>query len=60
MVHQENLTPWFTELASPYDIRSVSVKSYLFMGRTAFQEVIILDTPDGLGHGVGYPSGGWA
>jgi len=44
MVHQEHLTLWFTELASPYDIHSALVKSYLFMGRTAFREVIILDT----------------
>jgi hypothetical protein len=59
-VHQENLTLWFTESASPYDSRSVSVKSCLCMGRTALQEVTILDTHDGLDHGVGHPSGGWA
>jgi spermidine synthase len=46
MAHQENLTLWFTEEASPYDTRSVSVKSCLFTGRTAFQEVTILDTHD--------------
>ena len=46
MVHQENLTLWYTESASPYDNRSVSVRSCLFMGRTAFQNVTILDTHD--------------
>ena len=46
MVHQENLTLWYTESASPYDRRSVSVRACLFMGRTAFQNVTILDTHD--------------
>src|SRR5919197_6094176 len=46
MVPQENLTLWYTESASPYDNRSVSVRSCLFMGRTAFQNVTILDTHD--------------
>jgi spermidine synthase len=46
MVHEEDLTLWFTEEASPYDTRSVSVKSCLFKGHTGFQEVVILDTHD--------------
>ena len=46
MVQHDNMTLWFTEDASPYDSRSVSVRSCLFTGRTAFQEVLILDTHD--------------
>src|SRR5919201_2788966 len=46
MVPQENLTLWYTEFASPYDNHSISVRSCLFMGRTAFQNVTILDTHD--------------
>jgi spermidine synthase len=46
MAHKEYLTLWFTEEASPHDTRSVSVKSCLFKGHTAFQDVSILDTHD--------------
>ncbi len=35
---------WWTEACTPYELHDFSVRSCLFAGRTAFQEVIILDT----------------
>jgi spermidine synthase len=35
---------WYTEAPTPFEHHNFSLKSYLFTGRTAFQEVAILDT----------------
>jgi spermidine synthase len=35
---------WYRETGTPYEFHSFAAKSFLFTGRTAFQEVAILDT----------------
>lgn len=46
MVEMSQAQPflWYTEICTPYELHSFSVKSCLFAGRTAFQDVAILDT----------------
>jgi spermidine synthase len=46
MVEQARPTLWYTESWTPYELHNFSVKSFLFTGRTAFQDVAILDTHD--------------
>src|SRR5215813_1539064 len=46
MMDQERLTLWYTESWTPYELHNFSVKSFLFTGRTAFQDVAILETHD--------------
>lgn len=41
---QEGPFLWYTETCTPHESHNFSVKSYLFTGRTAFQEVAVLDT----------------
>lgn len=43
-MNQERALFWYTETATPHEHHNFSVKSYLFTGRTAFQEVAVLDT----------------
>lgn len=35
---------WYTETGTPYESHNFAVKSFLYTGRTAFQDVAILDT----------------
>src|SRR5260370_27169550 len=35
---------WYRETGTPYEFHSFAAKSFLFTGRTAFQDVAILDT----------------
>jgi spermidine synthase len=37
---------WYRETGTPYEFHSFAAKSFLFTGRTAFQEVAILDTQE--------------
>lgn len=46
MVHKDQPPIWYTEYASPYDAHTMSMKSCLFSGRTAFQDITIIDTHD--------------
>jgi len=41
---QEPSVLWYRETGTPYEFHHFAVKSFLFTGRTAFQEVAILDT----------------
>ena len=43
-MNQEGAFLWYTETCTPHEHHNFSVKSYLFTGRTAFQEVAIVDT----------------
>jgi spermidine synthase len=37
---------WYRETGTPYEFHSFAARSFLFTGRTAFQEVAILDTQE--------------
>ncbi|HEV2056252.1 MAG TPA: spermidine synthase [Methylomirabilota bacterium] len=43
---QEPSVFWYRESGTPYEYHSFAARSFLFTGRTAFQEVAILDTQE--------------
>lgn len=43
-MNNERAFLWYAEVCSAHEVHNFSVKSYLFTGRTTFQEVAILDT----------------
>ncbi len=44
MMTQQGPILWYTETGTPHEVHNFAVKSFLYTGRTAFQEVAILDT----------------
>jgi len=44
MMTQQGPILWYTETGTPHELHNFAVKSFLYTGRTAFQEVAILDT----------------
>lgn len=41
---QQGAALWYTEAGTPHELHNFAVKSFLYTGRTSFQEVAILDT----------------
>jgi len=44
MTNQDQSIFWFTETGTPREQHQFAVKSFLWTGRTAFQDVAVLDT----------------